>query len=115
MNIRFEVGHVIKRIRMEMACSQEELCDGICSINSIARIESNKISPSFEILLALVDRLGVSIEKIIAEVSLGQNRLYIQQRVAMEHHAESNNFVAVKEDLKLIDEPNYENLSNYEL
>ncbi|MBC1227586.1 helix-turn-helix domain-containing protein [Listeria booriae] len=111
MNIRFRAGHVIKRIRMEMAYSQEELCDGICSINSIARIESNKTSPSFEILLALVDRLGVSIEKIIAEVSLEQNRLYIQQRIAMEHHAESNNFVAVKEDLKLIDESIYEKLS----
>ncbi|MBC2008862.1 helix-turn-helix transcriptional regulator [Listeria welshimeri] len=111
MNIRFRVGHVIKRIRMEMAYSQEELCDGICSINSIARIESNKTSPSFEILLAIVDRLGVSIEKIIAEVSLEQNRLYIQQRIAMEHHVESNNFVAVKEDLKLIDESIYENLS----
>ncbi|MBC6314040.1 helix-turn-helix domain-containing protein [Listeria grandensis] len=111
MNIRFRVGHVIKRIRTEMGYSQEELCDGICNINSIARIESNKTSPSFEILLALVERLGVSIEKIIAEASLEQNRLYTQQRMAMEQHAETNNWVAVKEDLKLIDDVMYQNLS----
>ncbi|MBC1502121.1 helix-turn-helix transcriptional regulator [Listeria weihenstephanensis] len=111
MDIKFRVGHVIKRIRMDMGYSQEELCEGICSINSLARMESNKTSPSFEILLALVDRLGVSIEKVIAEVSLEQNRLYIQQKMAMEQHVESNNFVAVKEDLKLIDDSIYQGLS----
>lgn len=111
MNIRFRVGHVIRRIRKEMGYSQKELCEGICTINSIARIESNKTSPSFEILLALVNRLGVSLDKIIAEVSLEQNRLYIQQRMAMELHVESNNFIAIKEDLKLIDDAMYHNLS----
>lgn len=114
MDIKFRVGHIIKRIRSDKGYSQAELSDGICSINALARAESNETSPSFEILFALVERLGVSMQKIIAEANLERNRLYTQQKIAMERHAETNNFVAVKEDLKLIDESIYENLPTKE-
>ncbi|EAD2655811.1 helix-turn-helix transcriptional regulator [Listeria monocytogenes] len=111
MSIKFRVGHVIKKIRSHKGYSQAELCKGICSVNALARAESNETSPSFEILFALLDRLGVSIEKVIAEANLEEKRLFIQQKLAMEHHMESYDLVSVKESLKLIDDVTYNNLS----
>ncbi|EIO5735578.1 helix-turn-helix transcriptional regulator [Listeria monocytogenes] len=111
MDIKFRVGHIIKRIRSEKGYSQAELSAGICSINALARAESNETSPSFEILFALLDRLGVSIEKVIAEANLEEKRLFIQQKLVMEHHVESYDLVSVKESLKLIDDFTYNNLS----
>lgn len=54
------VGEVIKRKRIEMGLTQEELCEGICESFTISRIENGKQPPSRSTADALLQRLGIS-------------------------------------------------------
>ena len=54
------VGEVVRRKRIEMGLTQEELCEGICEAFTISRIENGKQPPSRSTADALLQRLGVS-------------------------------------------------------
>jgi len=83
MNIDFKVGTQLKAIRVAKGISQPALCKGICSITSLCRIESNAQAPSFELLLALVRRLGISMETLIDVVNYENNMSYYELRQSM--------------------------------
>lgn len=110
MDIDFKVGHVIKKIRIEKKFSQTELSNDICHINSLVKIESNKMSPSFEILQALVGRLGVSIESIINHAMLEKNNFYMEQKALLEKCMENHDLVKLERYSDLIDDVTYQGL-----
>ena len=56
-------GIVIKKHRLEQNMSQSGLCEGICAVSYLSKIEQNKVEPSYEILWLLLDRLGLEIPK----------------------------------------------------
>lgn len=51
-------GEVIRRNRESMGITQEELCDGICSVETLSRIENGKNTPSRANFEALMGRMG---------------------------------------------------------
>lgn len=53
-------GEIIKKRRIELGLTQEELCWGICDPVTISRIENLKQPPSRSTADALLQRLGVS-------------------------------------------------------
>lgn len=54
------VGEVIRRKRIEMELTQEELWESICETFTISRIENGKQPPSRSTAYALLQRLGTS-------------------------------------------------------
>jgi predicted transcriptional regulator len=54
------VGEVIRRKRIEMELTQEELWESICETFTISRIENGKQPPSRSTADALLQRLGTS-------------------------------------------------------
>lgn len=57
MNKNNYLGNIIKDIRLSQSKTQKELCEDICSIKQLSRIESNTSSPSAIIFSQLSERL----------------------------------------------------------
>ena len=63
----YSVGKVIKEARERLRCldkkkySQENLCDGICSVPTLSKIECGLQNPSKKVMEALLQRLGLPI------------------------------------------------------
>ncbi|MFD1205358.1 MULTISPECIES: helix-turn-helix transcriptional regulator [Sporosarcina] len=53
------VGSILKYYRMKNNLTQAELCDGICSVSHLSKIESNKYIPHSETLNELFNRMGI--------------------------------------------------------
>ncbi|MCD8107466.1 MAG: helix-turn-helix domain-containing protein [Oscillospiraceae bacterium] len=55
-----DIGKLIKTRREEKNCTQEELCNGICTPSTLSRIESGKFCSNTSVLARLLERLGLS-------------------------------------------------------
>lgn len=57
------VGSIVKYYRMKNNLTQGELCEGICSISHLSKIESNRYTPHEETADALFGRMNVNWKK----------------------------------------------------
>jgi HTH-type transcriptional regulator, quorum sensing regulator NprR len=53
------IGQIIHYRRKELGLTQEALCEGICSITYISKVENNVIKPKEDILFLLCERLNL--------------------------------------------------------
>lgn len=58
------IGKKICFKRKTLGLTQEELCNGICSITYLSKVENDKLVPKEDILQLLCDRLGMTIEEL---------------------------------------------------
>lgn len=56
------VGSIIKHHRVKQAMTQKELCEGICSISHLSKIENNSKEVNRETLNMLLERLHIKLE-----------------------------------------------------
>ena len=68
---KITIGSYIQQIRMDKGWSQDYLCSGICERSTLSRIENGQRSPSVGILTRLLERLGVSTERVIIMLDKG--------------------------------------------
>ncbi len=54
------IGQMIKEFRTRKLISQEDLCDGLCAVSTLSRIENAQANPSKKLAEALLSRMGVS-------------------------------------------------------
>jgi len=108
MNIDFKVGEQLKAIREGKHMTQAYVSEGICSINSLVRIESNTQSPSFELLLALTNRMGISINMLIDSVNYSKNALYYSLKDSIQSSFDSFHWVKLKERINLLPQDVYD-------
>lgn len=62
----FKLGTYIRKRREELGISQEELCEGFCSVSNLSRIENNQQDPSRNLTKNLLERLGLPKDKFMA-------------------------------------------------
>ncbi len=65
----FFLGEVIKRRRVELGLTQEQLCDGICEPITISRLENGKQTPSRNRVNAILERLDMPADRYFALLS----------------------------------------------
>ena len=63
------IGECIRQRRKELNLTQEQVCDGICDLVSLSRIENGKQTPRRSIINALLQRLGLPDDHYYALVS----------------------------------------------
>ncbi|HWS29063.1 MAG TPA: helix-turn-helix domain-containing protein [Clostridia bacterium] len=56
----YRVGETIRKLRTQLAITQEDLCDGICAVPTLSRIENGHRLPSKAVFDALMQRMGRS-------------------------------------------------------
>lgn len=54
----FHAGVILKRCREQKNLSQQRVCDGICDVSTLARIENGKSVPNNYTFQCLMERLG---------------------------------------------------------
>ncbi|BCJ86937.1 helix-turn-helix transcriptional regulator [Effusibacillus dendaii] len=64
------LGDKVQRLRVWRGITQTELADGLVTPSMISQIEGNKANPSTELLLNIIQRLGVSVETFLKDVEL---------------------------------------------
>ncbi|MCM2437782.1 helix-turn-helix transcriptional regulator [Periweissella beninensis] len=64
-----QLGSSLKEIRKQQKLSQKEVANGICAQSMLSAIETGKYMPNARLLLALCDRLAISLD----EISLNSN------------------------------------------
>lgn len=62
----FKLGTYIKKRREELKISQEDLCEGLCAVSSLSRIENNQQDPSRNLAKNLLERLGLPKDRFTA-------------------------------------------------
>lgn len=55
-----QIGAIIRRRRIELGLSQEDLADGICAVTTLSRIENGERMPTQNHLEILLQRIGYS-------------------------------------------------------
>lgn len=71
------IGPYIRQKRLDKGWTQEELCDGICSVPTLSRIETCERTPSSGVLKALLEKLGLPTGPFVA--LLGKDDLAIEK------------------------------------
>ena len=63
------LGEAIKKRRLELGLTQEQLCEGICEPITISRLENGKQTPSRNRINALLERLDIPADRYYALLS----------------------------------------------
>ncbi len=52
------IGETVRKLRVQLAITQEDLCDGICAVPTLSRIENGQRLPSKAVFDSLMQRMG---------------------------------------------------------
>lgn len=55
---RYRLGDIVRMTRKSLAITQEQLCEDICSVETLSRIETGRQNPSKDIYELLMERMG---------------------------------------------------------
>lgn len=70
----YHIGEVIKRTRESFGMTQEELSEGICTAETLSRIETGKRTPNRVNFKALMERLGKCGEKYFPHIRVDSHK-----------------------------------------
>jgi transcriptional regulator with XRE-family HTH domain len=59
------IGENVKKYRLQKGMRQEELCEGLCSVSQLSKIENGKAQVKAEHLKIMAERLGVAVEQLM--------------------------------------------------
>lgn len=63
------LGEAVKRQRIELGLSQEQLCEGLCDIATLSRLENGRQTPAHNRVKALLQRLNMPDDRYYALLS----------------------------------------------
>lgn len=64
------LGTLLRNERLNQNMSQKALCEGICSVSYLSKIEANTVTPSDEIFDLLLDCLGINLVRDQSKIEL---------------------------------------------
>jgi transcriptional regulator with XRE-family HTH domain len=60
-----KIGKAIKYIRIRKGFTQKEVAGNVVTVSFLSKLENEKTNISFDLLIELIDRMGVGIEEFI--------------------------------------------------
>lgn len=98
----YRIGDVLRSTRESLGITQEELCEGICTVETLSRLENGKRAPSKSTFEALMERMGKSGEHYYPFIR--SDELEIQEkRRKLEHLFASHSYSIADELLSEIE------------
>lgn len=78
------LGEAIRKRRLELGLTQEQLCEGICEPITVSRLENGKQTPSRNRINALLERLDMPADRYFALLSRNELELEaLQKRITI--------------------------------
>jgi transcriptional regulator with XRE-family HTH domain len=69
---KYRLGDIICMTRKSLSITQEQLCEGICSVETLSRVENGKQNPSRDTYELLMERMGRSRERAYSIMSISE-------------------------------------------
>ena len=73
-------GKIIRRKRKEQRVSMQKICQGLCSVSALSKIENDTLQPDIFLARALMQRLGMSDEPFTFYASERETKQYVLER-----------------------------------
>ena len=86
----YDIGKTIQKQRIAQNISQGELCNGLCSVGTLSKIEKGDFTPKRNLADALIERLGLSSEQFNSPVGKEEFERYIIE-CDIKRHSEISN------------------------
>ena len=71
------LGDCIRERRERLGVTQEELCEGICSVPTLSKIENGKQGMRLNQYIAIMERLGLPVEPLGVRVTSEIGRAHV--------------------------------------
>lgn len=101
------IGGWIRTYRLDQNMSQTSLCQGICAVSYLSKIETNQVVASHEIITLLFDRLGYDMPENPEAIEGLKDRIY-EAIEALDHGHDQkaqDQFKSLEETFKGVDPP----------
>lgn len=98
----YSTGEFIRFSRKSLNLSQEELCEGICSVQTLSRIENGRQRPGKEVYKQLMERIGRNTSRAYATV-FGEDVHVLEYARAYENAAKKFDYEKADEVLKKLE------------
>ncbi len=72
---RYRLGDTIRMTRKSLSITQEQLCEGICSVETLSRLESGRQNPSKDVYELLMERMGRIRDRAYSMLSISDFRM----------------------------------------
>lgn len=66
----YRLGDIIRMYRKSLSITQEQLCNGICSVETLSRVENGRQIPGKDVYERLMERMGRSRERAYSMLSI---------------------------------------------
>lgn len=98
-----QIGMLIKNERKNQNITQEDLCDGICEVSTLSKIENGRQEPNLSTFTCLMQRLGLPSDRYRCLVS--RDDFEIQDLIyEIKRHHVANRYDKVKELLTKLEQ-----------
>lgn len=87
----YRLGDIIRMNRRALSITQEQLCDGICSVETLSRMETGKQNPGRDIYELLMERMGRIRERAYSMLSISDIKV-LDQMKQLEDYIKSYDF-----------------------
>lgn len=72
---RYRLGDIVRMTRKSLSITQEQLCNDICSVETLSRIENGSQNPSKDVYELLMERMGRIRERAYSFLSVSDFRV----------------------------------------
>lgn len=99
----YRIGDMVRLTRIAMGISQEELCDGICSVQTLYRIENKEIAVKKEVYQRLMEKMNRIPEENYA-VCIGKDSEILEERSLLENALRKEKYEEAYQYLEIMKE-----------
>jgi transcriptional regulator with XRE-family HTH domain len=78
---RYRLGDIVRMTRKSLSITQEQLCDEICSVETLSRIENGSQNPSRDVYELLMERMGRIRERAYSLLSVSDLQVLEQMKL----------------------------------
>lgn len=111
----FSEGTFVREQRLRLGLSQQELCEGICSVANLSRFENNVQPVRLNVYIRLMQRLGQPVQPFSMPVSPAEMRRYnIEREILYRVSADDydvvellEEYVLCKQDMNILEKQFY--------
>ena len=102
------IGTILRDKREELDLSQEDVCEGICSVSTLSRIENGNQNPSQKTLMALLGKLKLTLQIfpqyiLPHEVEINELERQISDLIDTRQYKKAEQHLQKLEKIKLIE------------
>ncbi|BCK00045.1 helix-turn-helix domain-containing protein [Anaerocolumna chitinilytica] len=92
----YRLGDIIRMTRKSLSITQEQLCDGICSVETLSRVENGRQIPGKDVYELLMERLGRSRERAYSMLSISDYCIFEKMKLFSDYIERYDYFRAEK-------------------